>query len=348
MTKILYKFILILYLAQTTKQFIRITIKIGVIFMTSQQIEYVLTLAEEKSFSKAAIRLYVTQPSLSQFIKNLENELCTTLFDRRSSPIRLTAAGKVYIEAASKIRAIEQELHQQLTDLTNLKTGDLKIGTSPFRASCLLPKSIAEFYKLYPGVKIQVQEHNFSSLEKAALDGSIDLFLGTGPVDDKRFYAEELAEEQLYLAVPLECDLNDQLKDYQVSDIDIKLDNPKLHRTPPVDLSLFQNQKLINLKQENKFSEIVTDICHDASFHPDNILYSERLETSFFWTLAGIGVTIIPDTLIRFGNFEKHPVYYKLSHPKASRRLCIAYRKNRYLTQVSTEYIAVLRRIIGY
>lgn len=316
--------------------------------MTSQQIEYVLTLAEEKSFSKAAARLYVTQPSLSQFIKNLENELRTPLFDRSSSPIRLTPAGKVFIEAARRIKAVEEELYHQLADLTNLKTGELKIGTSPFRASCLLPKSIGEFHKIYPGVKIHVQESSTADLEKAILEGYIDLLIGTGPFDEKLFNAEDLAEEQLYLAVPPGSEINRQLEDYQISHMDIKMDRVELHKTPAIDLSLFQNEKFINQKQGQKLSEIITDICRDASFQPDILLYSERLETSFSWVLAGIGVAVIPDFLIRFGNYEKHPIYYKLSHPKASRRLCIAYRKNRYLTRVSSEYIAVLKRLIGY
>lgn len=316
--------------------------------MTSQQIDYVLTLAEERSFSKAAARLYVTQPSLSQFIKNLENDLCAPLFDRSTSPIRLTPAGNVFIEAAQRIKLIEDELNHQLADLTNLKTGDLKIGTSPFRASCLLPKSIAEFHTKFPGVKIHILEEKASDLDKAVIDGCIDLHLGTGPFDENLFHNEELAEEQLYLAVPSACPINDSLKEYQVSANDIKMDTANLHRTPAVDVSLFRSEKFIIQKQGQKLYDIASEICRDASFEPDVILYSERIETTFSWTLAGIGLTVIPDFLIRFGNYSKHPVYYKLNHPKATRSLCIAYKKNRYLTRVSIEYIAVLKRLIGH
>ncbi len=316
--------------------------------MTSQQIEYVLILAEERSFSKASQRLYVTQPSLSQFIKNLENELCTQLFDRSTSPIRITPAGEAYIEAARKIKVIEDELRQRLADLTELKAGALKIGTSPFRASCLLPKSIAEFHKMYPGVTIQILEQQMQDLEKAALEGSIDLYLGTGPFDDKLFYAEALAEEQLYLAVPLDSPLNKELEAYQVSNYDIKLDNVKLHRTPAVDFGRFKEEKFIMPQQGQKLNPITMDICSAYGFEPKVILYSERMETAYSWTLAGIGVTLLPDFLIRFGNYEKHPVYYKVNHPKASRHLCIAYRKNRYLSRVSIEYISLLKRLIGY
>lgn len=316
--------------------------------MTSQQIEYVLTLAEERSFSKAASRLYVTQPSLSQFIKNLENELCTQLFDRSTSPIRLTPAGEAFVKAALKIRDVEEELTHQLADITNLKTGELRIGTSPFRASCLLPKSIARFHEKYPGVKIHILENMAPELEEAALEGSIDLYLSTGPFDGSLFHAEELAEEQLYLAVPPESPLNSGMDSYQVSDYDIKLDTVKLHKTPVISLSGFQSGQFIFQRQNQKLYNLAVQLCQSSSFEPDIIMYSERIETAFSWTLAGIGITFIPDFLIKFGNYEKHPIYYKIDHPKATRHVCIAYRKNRYLSRVAVEYMTVLKQLIGY
>lgn len=316
--------------------------------MTSQQIKYVLILAEEKSFSKAAQRLYVTQPSLSQFIKNLENELHVRLFDRSTSPISLTPAGEAFISSALKIKNIEDELNQQLADLTNLKTGDLRIGTSPFRASCLLPKSIAKFHELYPGISIHILEDITHNLEEAAMEGKIDLFMGTGTFDESIFHAEELANEQLYLAVPPNSPLNHGLEAYQVTDQDIKKDSAKLNKTPPVDLSVFQSAGFIFLKQNQKLYSTASEFCLSAGFNPYIILFSERIETALAWSLAGIGCTFIPDFLVKFGNYQKHPVYYKLNHPKATRSICIAYRKNRYLSRVAIEYIALLKQLIGY
>lgn len=316
--------------------------------MTSQQIDYVLTLAEELSFSRASQRLYITQPSLSQFIKNLESELHTQLFDRSSSPIRITPTGEAYTKAAKKIKAIEEELTNQIADLTNLQTGILNIGTSPFRASCLLPKSIAAFHKKYPGVLLHVIENQMSDLEEATLEGSLDLYLGTGPFDENFFHAESLVEEQLYLAVPPDSPINKELEIYQISIQDIKLDSVNLHKTPALNLSLFREEQFIFQQQGQKLFSQATELCHSADFMPNIILYSERLETAFSWVLAGIGVTFLPDFLIRFGNYEKHPIYYKLNHPLATRHLCIAYKKNRYLSRAALEYIIVLKQLIGY
>ena len=113
--------------------------------VNSQQIEYVLTLAEQRSFSKAAQKLYVSQPSLSQYIINLEKQIGTSLFDRSTSPVRLTTAGEAFVETARQIKALEDNFTNRISDLENLRTGSVRIGASSFRSSCMLARSIAAF-----------------------------------------------------------------------------------------------------------------------------------------------------------------------------------------------------------
>ncbi len=122
--------------------------------MTSQQLEYIIALADEKSFSKASHKLYISQPALSQFVKNLESELNVQLFDRSTTPIKLTYAGELYVKSARKIQSIMTELNNELADLTILNIGELSIGTIPFRAASMLPKSIVAFRKKYPGITL--------------------------------------------------------------------------------------------------------------------------------------------------------------------------------------------------
>jgi DNA-binding transcriptional LysR family regulator len=129
---------------------------------------------------------------------------------------------------------------------------------------------------------------------------------------------------------------------------DIKLDTAKLHKTPALDLSMFKGEQFILQQQGQKLYSQAIALCAEANFDPTVILYSERLETAFAWSLAGIGLTFLPDFLIRFGNYEKHPVYYKLNSTIATRQLCIVYKKNRYLSKASLEYIHLLKQLIGY
>ena len=121
--------------------------------MNSLQIKYVLTVASLKSISKAAKKLHVTQPSLSQYIQKIEKQLGFTIFDRSISPLKLTEEGEILIDTANKIQSLEDNMINKISDIANLKTGNLKIGSSSFRASCLLSKSISEFKKSYPGIE---------------------------------------------------------------------------------------------------------------------------------------------------------------------------------------------------
>lgn len=184
--------------------------------MTNQQIEYVLAVAECKSFSKASQMLYITQPALSKFIMTIEDQIGCKIFDRTSVPIQLTQAGEIYVEKAKTIKMINKDLENELSDLEELKSGVLTIGTTPFRGSCMLAKSISAFHKKYQGVKINIIEAEQQKLENEILNGNIDIALSTEVPDLKFFNVEFLSQEKLYLAVSNENSINETLKDKKV------------------------------------------------------------------------------------------------------------------------------------
>ncbi|HEX2927308.1 MAG TPA: LysR family transcriptional regulator [Ruminiclostridium sp.] len=313
--------------------------------MTSQQLEYIIALADEKSFSKASQRLYISQPALSQFVKNLETELNVQLFDRSTTPIKLTYAGELYVNAARKIQSILTDLNNELTDLTVLNIGELTIGTIPFRASCMLPKSIVAFRKKYPGVNIHIVENEESNLESLLTESRLDLCIMSGSVQNKLLQSEILAQEQLYLAVPVDSPFNKGKEEYQINAKDIIYDTSSLFRVKPIDLSECAKEHFVLLHQDESVSNAFSQT---AGFCFENTIYTDRIETAFSWTLAGIACSFIPDTLIRFGNYQKHPVYYKLDNFFAKRDIVVTFKKNRYLSKAASEYILLLKELIGY
>ena len=105
--------------------------------MNTKQLQYVLTLYQEGSFSRAADTLNITQPSLSQYIKKIEREIGLELFDRTNGDVRITDAGRVYIEAGKKILDIEHQMENSFTDLASYKTGSLIIGAAPYCAASM-------------------------------------------------------------------------------------------------------------------------------------------------------------------------------------------------------------------
>ena len=119
-------------------------------YLMQQEMKYIYTVYQKGSFSKAAESLYMTQPALSISIQKVETEIGMPLFNRDKKPLELTEAGKLYIEKIRQIMHLENELAQQLGDLTSLKTGNLRVGGSHYFNSYILPPVIADFKKNGP------------------------------------------------------------------------------------------------------------------------------------------------------------------------------------------------------
>ncbi|HWT76976.1 MAG TPA: LysR family transcriptional regulator [Mobilitalea sp.] len=315
--------------------------------MTPSQIEYMLVLAEERSFSKAAKRLNVTQPSLSQLIQNLEGQLDVQLFDRSTCPIRLTQAGEIFVDAALKMKLEEKNMMKRLSDLQELKTGSLKIGTTPFRASCLLSKSIAAFQKRYGGVAVSVVEGNLPELEAGIINGTLDLVICPTPSSTSGYHIEELATEKVYLALTKDNPLNEALKEYRLMAEDIRVNSPKLFTTKPVPFSAFANEKFILLEHSEYDEQLITSLCDKSNMEPRGTLCTKHIETAFSFALSGLGAALIPDTYIRFGNIAAHPFYYEIDDKRTEQKLVLISKRNSYLSKAAKEYCLILKQLIS-
>ncbi len=316
--------------------------------MTTQQIEYVMMLAEEKSFSAAAKKLFITQPSLSQFIMNLENQLGMQLFDRNSYPIKLTPAGEVYIKNARKIIDIEKEMNAELTDLMNMRTGALIVGADSFRASCLLNQSVAAFQEKYNNIKIDVIEAEREELNGMLTHGDLDFYIGIGAPDPKLFHKEFLANERMYLAVNKGNPINKTLAEYTLSYEDITEAGDRFMNIKDVDISRFVNEQFIFLGAENSLTERIEKICQEYNFEPMKYTKVKRMETAFSFINSGIGVGFVPDSLIKYGNYQNHPVYYSINGRVSIEDIVMVSRKNKYLTKAAIEYVRILKQLIGF
>lgn len=317
--------------------------------MTSQQIEYVLTLAEQGSFSKAARKLSVTQPSLSQYIINIENQLGTPLFDRSTTLVKLTAAGQAYVRTVAQIKALEESLRNEISDMSDLRTGSLRIGSTIFRASCMLPGSITEFCHRYSGVNVSVTEAGSQQLLEAVLSGEIDLFIGAVSFDPKLFEAEPLADERLLLAVPEKSELVGKLTATPLTAQDIRGSSMKFLTAKPVELSQLAGEKIIVCDDGGEFtSEKIDSIFSTAGMTPNYALKVRSVESAFAFVKAEFGSAFLPDSLVRFGDVSKHPVYFVLPDALAKTDISLVYRKNGYITKAAREYSLLLKQLVSY
>ena len=107
--------------------------------------EYILAIVREGSFSRAAEKLYISQPSLSATVKRIEEKIALPIFDRTTTPISLTEAGREYVSHALEMERLEEDFERYISDCINLSVGEVKIGGSSLFSSFMLPKMISEF-----------------------------------------------------------------------------------------------------------------------------------------------------------------------------------------------------------
>lgn len=153
--------------------------------MEFRELTNILTIAEEGSLSKAAEKLFVSQSSLSQFLKSYEAAIGCSLFVRTSTGMRPTEAGERVLEAAHQIVAIGNNLQNELWDIANLSTGKVSLGLTPFRGSFVLPDILPAFYAKYTQITIHTVEANTQTLEDYLLRQVIDVALLTYPLITK-------------------------------------------------------------------------------------------------------------------------------------------------------------------
>src|SRR5579863_6324932 len=170
--------------------------------MEMHQLRYVVAVARTRNFTRAAEQCHVSQPSLSQQVQKLEEELGERLFDRMKREAKLTPHGEAFLSHAVRILEEMEAARREAIDAHGLLRGTLTLGVLPTIAPYLLPEALAEFTKRFPGVEIVVQEDTTARLLKLANAYEIDFALASRPIHDERLEVKDLFSEELLLALP--------------------------------------------------------------------------------------------------------------------------------------------------
>lgn len=303
--------------------------------MTFQQLEYVLVVAEERSFSKAAKKLYIAQPSLSQYIISIEKNIGVQLFDRSVTPIKLTYAGELFVKSAKEILKLKKQLDDSMADMADLKSGRLVVGVSHLRNSSLMPQVLPKFKERFPGVNLELKEGSIAELEVETVNGNIDIFIGSLPIGDSFSY-EVVDEEKLLLAVPPNHPINEKYKKVSKGLIEEIV----------VDLKDVEEEPFVLLRPEQNLHKMAVKLCKKAGFNPKIQIENKTIDSTIAMVLAGLGISIIPDSIIKYGNLAHNPVYYTIKDDEAKRKLVVAFKKNKELSKSAMEFIEVLKEVL--
>ena len=301
--------------------------------MNMKQLRYVLALAHEGSFSRAAESLGITQPSLSQYIKKVETEQGVRLFDRTGGDVRLTDAGRVYVDAGRRILDMEQQLERRIEDLTEFRSGSIVVGASPHRCIYLMPEIVKRFQKLYPGMHLVIEERWGASLLDDAEHGEFDLCIANLPVDDRIFRYELMMKEEVLLAVKTDTPLCERLRKNTV-----KTDGREY---PAVDFRELAGEPFVTLAETQPTQKRLDEICSEVGFEVHPAAECRTIETQIAMVKAGIGMALVPSGIARNSTADGIS-YFSFIQSIPYRDMAVVYRREQYLSRAVRDLIGIM------
>ena len=285
--------------------------------MSLKAIKYVITIAKEGSFSKAAEKLFISQSALSQCIKKLEEELSCTLFERHNNSLELTKAGEIFVQEGSVILDLYDKMLRRLSSVANKYEDTVHFGISPFYSKYYLPKILPSFLLNNPSIKVEISEEYSHVLESLVINKQLDFCaVPLDPMHPQLEY-EVIHQEEIFLAVPKHHPVNSQITP-----------SPGF---PYIDLKLVKNEPFISLKSVQKVSEMIYQICRQAGFTPNIILETFNWDTVNMLVSKGVGIGFVPEILVYNSSGKDQPNYYRIRSSCTTRPYCIAYRKGEKL-----------------
>jgi LysR family hydrogen peroxide-inducible transcriptional activator len=241
--------------------------------MELHQLRYFLAVVREKSFTRAADRLYITQPSLSEQIRKLEGELGSPLFERLGRSLVLTNAGEALLPHAERALQEVEHARRRIQEVQGLVRGRISIGSLPSAANLLL-RRLAEFRRAHPGVRIQLHEADSSpTIEDGVHSGEFDLGLIRFPGRRQDLGARLLLEEPLVL----------------VTDHDHPLASLR-----SVALAQAADQPFVAMRTGQEQRDLLDEACRLAGFEPEIVAEAGQLSSLLGLVTAGCGLTVLP------------------------------------------------------
>ena len=304
--------------------------------------DYVYAVFQEKSFSRAADKLFISQPSLSITIKRVEEKMGLPIFNRRTNPISLTPFGVEYIQAVEQIRAIEERLRDLAEDQKSLKSGSLAVGGSNFGVSYLVPRVLADFKKKYPSVELKILEMNTRKSRHLLDTGELDLVITNQPFDTAKYERLSCYREHLILAVPENFPVKERLKGKRLSADELGSGIFSVEESRCVSVGDLEGIPFILLKGDNYLRRCTDMIFQEAEAIPNVVLETDQSSVSYNFSRMGIGATILSNRLAEDAGVDSGLVFYKIGSRFAVRDTFLCYRKGVYFTYAMKTFTEML------
>lgn len=302
-------------------------------------LKYFVITAEELNITHVAQKLYISQQSLSNHIKKLENYFGVKLFERNAA-LSLTYAGGRLYDAATKILDIKHQLENEMLDIKKQRLGTLRIGISYTRGRVFLPEILPEFQEKNPLIEVSLNEGNSENLEDALLHGHIDLYIGSNIINCNEITTIDIQKERLFLVVP---------KVFMQKIYGNKADFCRNKHLSSVEIEAFQTCPFLMMTKSNRVRAMVDEYLMQSGLKLNVILETENIETLLSLAYKGMGITIYPEMFINhlshFMREEQSTVdFFPISNGFAGSSLAIGYNNRKYLSYAAKDFISIVKK----
>ncbi len=289
--------------------------------MELHQLEYLVALAEEGSFTRAAERLSIAQPSLSQQIQKLEREIGQPLFDRLPRGVTATEAGERLLGHARRILAEIEDAKRQARELRDTVSGTLTIGAIPTIAPFLLPSVMKAFAVQYPDVRLELVEDVTARLLEQLDQGRLDLAVMSDADPGRSQILEPIGREPLLLLLP---------------------EGHRLAKRKSIAWADIHADRFLVLHDMHCLSGQVMLFCRPQGLKPAIAARGAQLVTLAEMISAGLGVSIVP-TMMQACDAGSGRIYRPFASDPPTRAICVAWSVFRYRTNAARAFVKALK-----
>ncbi|HET6935094.1 MAG TPA: LysR substrate-binding domain-containing protein [Candidatus Angelobacter sp.] len=283
--------------------------------MEVHQLRYFCAVAETGSFTRAAEREQIAQPSLSQQIMKLEEELGVRLFDRLGRTVRLTDLGQIFLPRARTILTELKAAKEEVVERQSTVSGPVCVGVIPTIAPYFLPTRIAGFSRKYPEATITVVEDVTVRLMDRLRAGLVDVAVMALPARGHDLESFPIRTERLYAIVP---------RDH------------RLARKRSVLMKELREEPFLLLRDDHCFRETAIEVCKRARVLPQVVFESGQFSSILGMVGAGLGISIVPEMAL-----EQRPdcSFVLIADERASRTIGVTTLKGRFLSRVQRAFL---------
>ncbi|MBE5977719.1 MAG: LysR family transcriptional regulator [Paenibacillaceae bacterium] len=300
--------------------------------MDLKEARYILAISRNKSISKAAETLFISQPSLSKYLKNLEQQLGTRLFDRVGSGYYPTYIGERYIHYAEKIVEYGMEWNIEFDDIMHHNHGRLNIALPIMLGNSLIGPTLMKFHRLYPNVTVNMMEEVNFVAEHTLTDHTVDLtFYNVHEFPTDLDY-QIIGKEEMILVLSAENPLADKA---------IKKEG---FQYPWIDLSLLSGESFILLYPDQNTGGIALKLFEEYEMEPEILLHTRNSEMSIRLAMEGLGAAFAPESYYHYlrNREPSSSVCLSVGKTRNDNTLIAAYEKNRYLPKYAKAFLDIL------